>query len=377
MEFGDRRGGHTFLRWDSPWVIAIVTLAGAVAAWWKFGSTAGGPIAGPTAAAAVAAIGAIFNGAVQLSRTAASQRADFLLRLHDDFFFRAELARIRKAIDAEQLSVHVEGLTADDPPYTPPAPRSEPAVVAAADDLDDYLGYLELVESFLKAGMLDISVAHKMFAHYVEWALMDPAVDYYVEWISVYPGHRGPFFTDVHVLNNRFRRWERRWDWLMRWFKMSGPLDVLFSATFAPHRFARLAAEEDLQESLRQNPASIPEERREGWLREQAAQRLTAINDVRRSVAFSFLLLALVVVVALLIAFSLRVTRHLLLSSQIRGVRLTSIGILAWATLGRLGWKIQTIAGRTLPERFNDYWFRSLYLIGAWLGALSVFAEVI
>src|SRR5438105_3659373 len=108
------------VHWNSPGVIALLTLGASVLAWWYFGSQPEATATtGPAAAATVAAIGAIFNGAVQWSRTAASQRAGFLLRLHDGFFFRPEMARIRRAIDAETLTIQIPGLRPppDDPPY--------------------------------------------------------------------------------------------------------------------------------------------------------------------------------------------------------------------------------------------------------------------
>ncbi len=66
--------------------------------------------------------------------------------------------------------------------------------------------------------MLDISITHDMFAHYLEWALRDPGVAYYVDWVSSHPQHRGSFYTRLKVLNDRFRKWEKRWAWFEKWF---------------------------------------------------------------------------------------------------------------------------------------------------------------
>ncbi|MCG2822215.1 MAG: hypothetical protein L6364_00840 [Desulfobulbaceae bacterium] len=47
------------------------------------------------------------------------------------------------------------------------------------------------------------------------------------------------------------------------------------------------------------------------------------------------------------------------------------VAILLWATLGKLGWSIQTMNGTTLPERINDFVYRLLYVIGSIFLALS------
>ncbi len=47
------------------------------------------------------------------------------------------------------------------------------------------------------------------------------------------------------------------------------------------------------------------------------------------------------------------------------------IGILLWATLGKLGWSIQTMDGGTVPELVNEWIFRALYVVGSFALALS------
>jgi hypothetical protein len=48
------------------------------------------------------------------------------------------------------------------------------------------------------------------------------------------------------------------------------------------------------------------------------------------------------------------------------------IGILLWATLGRVDSPIQTFDGNTLPERVDLWLYRWLYVIGSYALALSV-----
>jgi hypothetical protein len=151
-------------------------------------------------------IGTVILGAIELRRAAKAKQGEFLLQLHDDFFFRPTLRPIRKAIDGETLAIEVRGLLPTDPPYAPPDPASKPAEHEDADDVDDYLGYLELVESFLRADMLDPAVAKDMFGHYVDVALKDPSIRYYIQWVNNYPGQSGPFYTRLRDLDDRFKR---------------------------------------------------------------------------------------------------------------------------------------------------------------------------
>jgi hypothetical protein len=58
------------------------------------------------------------------------------------------------------------------------------------------------------------------------------------------------------------------------------------------------------------------------------------------------------------------VTNHLL---QFGGV-----GMLLWATLGKQGWNIQTVGGRSLIELVDQWIYRALYLVGSYLLVLSV-----
>ncbi len=47
------------------------------------------------------------------------------------------------------------------------------------------------------------------------------------------------------------------------------------------------------------------------------------------------------------------------------------VAILLWATLGKMGWSIQTVNGTTLPEQVNEFVYRLLYVMGSFFLALS------
>lgn len=50
------------------------------------------------------------------------------------------------------------------------------------------------------------------------------------------------------------------------------------------------------------------------------------------------------------------------------------VAILLWATLGKIGWSIQTMNGNTLPEQVNDFVYRLLYIFGSICLAVSASA---
>jgi len=91
-------------------------------------------------------------------------------------------------------------------------------------------------------------------------------------------------------------------------------------------------------------------------------------QTLRRSILSSLVIVAV-------LCFFAWVTRALvgeLPARWIAGVRVLSGGLILWAVLGRLGWKIQTWNGTSLPERVNDTWFKLTYGLGVYLLMLSV-----
>ncbi len=158
----------------------------------------------------LAGLGTLATGAFQLYRTARTQQAEFLFKLHESFFFREGTAKIRDAIDAEQLWVEIQGMTPEDPAYNPPRTKKGNDVIVTGDELDDYLGYLEIVALFLEADMLAIDMAWEMFSHYVELSMKDKIVLYYIDWINKHPQHTRRYYTRLQPLNEKFIRYARK-----------------------------------------------------------------------------------------------------------------------------------------------------------------------
>jgi hypothetical protein len=54
------------------------------------------------------------------------------------------------------------------------------------------------------------------------------------------------------------------------------------------------------------------------------------------------------------------------------GLQYFGIAILLWATLGRVGWAVQTMDGGTLPERVDSAVYSWLYVVGSFALALPI-----
>ncbi len=50
----------------------------------------------------------------------------------------------------------------------------------------------------------------------------------------------------------------------------------------------------------------------------------------------------------------------------------SGVALILWATLGRVGWVIQTWGGRTLAEKVNEWLYRAKQWIGTFLLTVSV-----
>ena len=148
--------------------------------------------------------------AVQLRLTTRTQQLDFLFKIQEQFFFKERLAQIREALDAERIWIEIKGLDPDDPPYEPPIPHELNDLVVTGDDIDDYLGYFELVAMFLDQDMLSMDAAWEMFSHYLEMALNHKNICYYIKWLNDYPGHTRFYYTRLSPLMKKFNKYAKQ-----------------------------------------------------------------------------------------------------------------------------------------------------------------------
>ena len=88
----------------------------------------------------------------------------------------------------------------------------------------------------------------------------------------------------------------------------------------------------------------------------------------------SLIIVCLAIFVAALLAPSLSEFLQLR-PDQMKWFRLGALGMVAWGVLGRSGWEIQTIKGKTPYEKFNSGWFTFLYFLGCFCGALGILVD--
>jgi hypothetical protein len=134
---------------------------------------------------------------------------------------------------------------------------------------------------------------------------------------------------------------------------------------FSPKRFLSLSAEWDEWMNVEADKVDLSQQGRLDTRKSRALQ-------VRRSLTASFIIVSITVIAAW-------VTGHVAYlafgpSGSIwnQVLQFGGVGILLWATLGKQGWSIQTFGGSTLLEKIDMAIYRSLYVIGSFMLALSV-----
>ncbi len=144
---------------------------------------------------------------------------------------------------------------------------------------------------------------------------------------------------------------------------------------FCPERFIDIATKDSIQKSLERNK-QLREKYPDGKLPKTRVleYRKTLANStmlLRHSVFHAFFQVLAILITAAMVAL---VLSHFHTSFNIvLIIRLIGLFLIVWAIFSRVGWEIQTFSGDTLPEIINKFWFRLLYLMGAFLLFLGFF----
>lgn len=139
-----------------------------------------------------------------------------------------------------------------------------------------------------------------------------------------------------------------------------------------PDRFVEHATRDCVSREFRTNKqlqqafpdGQLPDDRIAAFRRARQEQT----EALRRSVLLSLMIVAVLCLAGWATSAQVRDVP----STSIAGLRVLSAGFVLWAVLGRLGFKIQTYKGTTLPEQVNDVWFRVTYGLGTYLLMLSL-----
>jgi hypothetical protein len=104
----------------------------------------------------LAAIGTLVTALLiywQIRKSAQSTLGDLILRFHNDFFFRRRNSEIIRAIEEHQPVLKGNGGKFDD------------------EDLDDFLGIIELLDLYIKKGLLEKKMVDDMFGYYIVYLM--------------------------------------------------------------------------------------------------------------------------------------------------------------------------------------------------------------
>jgi hypothetical protein len=144
------------------------------------------------------------------------------------------------------------------------------------------------------------------------------------------------------------------------WFK------AIFFLIFRPGKLI----EDTEADYKRINTPEAIEERQRKYRKTSQSNR--SINRIRSALFCSFLLVLFSIVAAFLAGKIYYVCGGVRNTGVEEVLQYSGIGILLWATLGKVGWSIQTSIGNTIPELVNEWVFRFLYVIGSFLLVFSV-----
>lgn len=128
---------------------------------------------------------AVFTAACVCVQTITLNRhvfGDIAVRLHDEFFFKEKNKEIIRAIERGTLGLKPGKYLTEE---TAPS-NCEPQKIfwCEEEDLDDYLGVIELLHTFWKRKVLDLEYIDELFGHYICSSRENSVVNRYVELLK-------------------------------------------------------------------------------------------------------------------------------------------------------------------------------------------------
>lgn len=134
---------------------------------------------------------------------------------------------------------------------------------------------------------------------------------------------------------------------------------------------ARLVAH-SVDHAIRSQPGSLSSEQEAALRASFTVQFQGAVSLIRNSLFTSLFIVASSIAAALITALILQKQAIPKSHNLNIGLQFGGIGVLLWATLGRVESAIQTWDGGTVPERVDQWLYRFLYIAGSYTLALSV-----
>jgi hypothetical protein len=158
--------------------------------------------------------------------------------------------------------------------------------------------------------------------------------------------------------------------------RKTNPFTDILLFLFWPARFVKRAVQHDVElefETNQQLRAAFPDKTlppdRLNKFQDNAWNRTRSV----RIAFFSALGLTLLAIAVGLIAGYFLKRNFCAPSSRVTSaLQISGAAIILVATLAKVGWKIQSWNGETLPEKADRWMFRALYVIGTFLFVLSL-----
>lgn len=119
--------------------------------------------------------------ATQTSILARQTFVGVLVRLHNEFFFRGDNRRIIRAIERGTFALKPGKYLSEK--LVPDNCEMQKIFWCGEEDLDDYLGVIELLCVLWKEKVLEVKYVEKLFGHYICKAWKDPCVRKYIEGV--------------------------------------------------------------------------------------------------------------------------------------------------------------------------------------------------
>lgn len=153
----------------------------------------------------------------------------------------------------------------------------------------------------------------------------------------------------------------------------SGPISIptawaIVLLFVSPSRFVA----HSVDHAIRSQPGPLTMEREKDLRTAFDTQFHASVALIRASLFTAFFIVGVAIVSALITAVVLEALAVKKTEAWNVALQFAGIGILLWATLGRVESAIQTLDGGTIPERVDMWLYRVLYIIGSYALALSV-----
>lgn len=120
-----------------------------------------------------------------------------LLRIHDDFYFREKNATIIYAIEHGEKFLETDSLT---------------GIKISTDDLDNFLGYIELLSILVEKNLIEITLVDSMFGHYIVSAWKHPEIQSYLRQVNNNPEPRGFYVSEMTFYSGFAELVMKLWD---------------------------------------------------------------------------------------------------------------------------------------------------------------------